>query len=57
VARIEIVVVGMAAHIFALRRAGVDVANAFVIGEEIDSLANPARVGNVARSSGRELSG
>src|SRR6266852_6101005 len=46
--RIKVVVIGVAAHILALRRAGIDGADPIMIREEIDALAKPAGVGDIA---------
>ena len=48
VTRVEIRVIGMATHILASRRAGVDVANALVIRKEVNALAYPAWSGYIA---------
>ncbi len=44
---IEILVISVAAYILAEGCARIDVANSFVVGEKVDALAHPARVGNV----------
>jgi hypothetical protein len=46
--RIEVVVPRMAADILAAGQAGVDIADALVVGDEVDARADPAGRGNVA---------
>jgi hypothetical protein len=48
VAGVVILVIGVAAEVAARRGAGVDVANALVIGEEVDPIADPARAGEIS---------
>src|SRR5260370_36611541 len=46
--RIKVVMIGVAAYILALRRAGIDVSDPIIIREDIDALAHPARAGDIA---------
>src|SRR5579859_4732363 len=46
-ADVELLLIGMAAQILASGGAGVDVANAFMVGNEVDALSHPTRAGNV----------
>jgi hypothetical protein len=48
VTSVEILKVTVAANIFAIRCARIDVADAFMVGKEVDTLTNPARIGNIA---------
>src|SRR5712692_5818135 len=45
---VEVLVVAMAAQVFAQGRAGINVAHPFMVGNEIDALAYPARCGDIA---------
>src|SRR5262249_32970303 len=45
---VEIFVARVTAHILAIRRTGINVTNTFMIGEEVDTLTNPARISDVA---------
>src|SRR5258708_36228836 len=47
-ARVVVVVVGMAAQLTAVRSAGIEVAATLVIGEEPDAVAEPHRAGDVS---------
>ena len=44
---IEVLMIGMLAEIFASGSARIKVANAIMIGEEIDTFTNPARICNI----------
>src|SRR5947209_7527633 len=48
IARIKILVLGVAAYIFSKRRTGIDIADSFMVGKEVDTLTNPAGSGNIS---------
>jgi len=54
---IEIIVIGMAAYILAERCTRIDIANALMVGEEIDALAHPAWVSQVPIEAEETLEG
>src|SRR5581483_3189121 len=47
-AGIEILVIGVLAHVLAKRSTRIEIAHPLVIGEEVDTLAHPAGIGDVA---------
>ncbi len=48
VAHVEIAVMRMPAHVCAVRQAGVEIADALVVGHEVDTLTHPERRGDIA---------
>jgi hypothetical protein len=46
--RIEILMIAMAAQIFAKRSTGIDIAYPFMIREEVDTFTNPTWISNIS---------